>query len=211
MPLRLKPSLPALGVASLLAAGTNAYGQVVFTSVNGGSGTLIATNTTLSVSLPVGFSTPVLTLLASSGSGEGGYLKFLGNGGSNQPVGATNKASLLAASTIINGASVFASSTAYIWAGFATTDWGAFNATGTQRGYVGFKFMSNLGSQPTLYGWLDIEINRGPSPTIKLFGYAYEGTPGVPITTPIPEPSAAALVLGAASLLALRQRRRKAA
>ncbi len=209
LPSRLKPSLPALGVASLLAAGTSAYGQVTFTSVNGGLGQVLTGDQSYQFVLNSGSHTD-LTIYHSTG--EGGYLSagftpydytltgsILGGGGFVAKLGS--------GITLNSGTTFDYSGTKALWGqSSVTSDW----ASGATRGYVGFEF-GDSGNH--YYGWVDLSIDRAVQGNVTIYGYAVNLTPGGAITTPtaIPEPAPAALVIGATALLALRQRRRKAA
>ena len=79
------------------------------------------------------------------------------------------------------------------------------------QGYFGFEFKRG-GS--TFFGWAQLATFTYDSVAeVELIDYAYDNTPGTPITTdakasPTPEPSAIALfALGAAGICALRRRR----
>jgi hypothetical protein len=73
-------------------------------------------------------------------------------------------------------------------------------------GFAGLRF--DLGGTGSFnYGWARIDYNDDAN-TMTLLDFAYETTPNVGITTPIPEPHSLALAaLGAAGICALRQRR----
>ena len=212
LPSRLKPTLPALGVASLLAAGTNAYGQIVYPG---------AINTFISAGSSVSFNinaAAVNDFSLFSGGGEGGYLKFGSTG--YFAAGLLNGANL---AKVTGGASIGSGSSTWdsvglnkiIFESYTVDDWGPGGGSlnGDSSGYVAFRFSANSGGA-LLYGWMQLTIHATGStgqPTANVLGYAYEASGGSILAGAIPEPSAAALVIGAASLLALRQRRRKAA
>jgi hypothetical protein len=205
-PFRISAVLPALGVASLLAAGTNAYGAVIFTPLNGTSGTTIPLDSVLPIDLNGGGTD--IALMHTTG--EGGYLIFQGaflSGNPTSPIVSNGNVALIGANqTLGSGNSFGTPGYTTIWGAASLGDWGGMS--GTIRGYVGCQVMVSV---TPYYGWLDLGIDRSNGGSTTLFGYAYESTGGASITTPaaIPEPSAAALVAGAAALLALRQRRRK--
>jgi hypothetical protein len=220
LPSRLKPSLPALGVASLIAAGTNAYGQIVYTQVNGGSGATVQNGSTINLNVDNDSFDPDVSVSATGV--EGGHVYF-NSSAFGLPVvspgaGEGTYVALLTAGALINdsgggGGTYFGTSnfTSLIWGSTGIgTDWGSASANTPISGYIGFTFVQ---SSFIRYGWLDVSVGRTPSgmPSITVFGYAYESTGNSIVAGAIPEPSAAALVLGAGALLALRQRRRKAA
>jgi hypothetical protein len=212
LPSRLKPALPALGVATLLAAGSDAYAQIVYSgALNGGSGISIAANTLYGIDVD-GIGGVDLTLKAVGFGGEGGYLQLLASGSGLGVASGGYVAKLSGADTISSG-STFLTGNTFIWgSSILSTPWGPSSQFTTDlRGYIGFEFTPG----GTNYGWLDIGITTadgGTPPTMKLYGYAYESSAGAAITAgAIPEPAPAALVIGAAALLAFRQRRRKAA
>lgn len=79
------------------------------------------------------------------------------------------------------------------------------------EGYFGFEFKRGAS---TFFGWAELAAFTNENVAeIDLISYAYDNTPGTPITTgaqasPTPEPSAIALfALGAAGICALRRRR----
>lgn len=211
LPFRIGPALPALGIASLLAAGTNAYGQIVY------SGTL---NTTVTNTF-TNFNVDGLTLndirLTSTTFNEGGYIKFGGVGyGAGTILDGSDVARLSFGATIDNTAAWSGGGDYRVWKAENSSAWGVGNEVGAITGYVGFRFTPVSGGQ-LKYGWAQLTVNAtglsGGVATVTLVDYAYEdsGTAIQAGVTAIPEPSAVALVMGAASLLALRKRRRQAA
>jgi len=70
LPSRLKPALPALGVASLLAAGTNAYGTIVY---SGAINTFVSAGGTVNFNIDAA---GINDFSLTSGGGEGGYLRL---------------------------------------------------------------------------------------------------------------------------------------
>lgn len=211
LPSRLKPSLPALGVASLLAAGTNAYGQIIYTNLGAG---VVVSSSSFSPNVD-GIGGADFTLTNNHPTGEGATLRFF----SSNIVGAGEGSyafKLTAGTTIGSGFNSFNSYPNRVFGDtYGSSLWGTFGTTGPIRGYVGFKFFN---STFTYFGWIDLEIvgGVGGNASATVFGYAYEsglsGIMGNPIQAgAIPEPAPVALVIGAAALLAFRQRRRKAA
>ena len=111
----------------------------------------------------------------------------------------------LAPGTLINGSSTFFAGTG----GVQTVD----IADGT-TGTIGFKFnpastdgfTPGANGTPTNFGWFRLSVDTVGGG--KIVDWAYESTPGVGITTPVPEPSAlGCLALGAMGLAAMRRRR----
>jgi hypothetical protein len=79
------------------------------------------------------------------------------------------------------------------------------------EGYFGFEFTRGAS---TFFGWAKLAtFTYDNEAKIELISYAYDNTPGTPITTgaqasPAPEPSTIALfALGAAGICAVRRRR----
>ncbi|MBN2704353.1 MAG: hypothetical protein JXR23_09095 [Pontiellaceae bacterium] len=85
-------------------------------------------------------------------------------------------------------------------------DTGKYGEFYESHGYIGLEFESEDG---THYGWLEIE-GRTHSSSIRIYGWAYESTPGANIFTgAIPEPSSALLALiGGMSVWFLRRQHR---
>jgi hypothetical protein len=95
---------------------------------------------------------------------------------------------------------------------FSGNDYGEFLPPNS-RGFVGFQFLD--GANNTVYGYLELQVNRSPSagsPGIQFLSAAYETTPLTAIeagATAVPEPGTLAmLAFGAAALLGAEYRRR---
>jgi hypothetical protein len=80
---------------------------------------------------------------------------------------------------------------------------GAFQG---QRGYVGLEFELDDGIH---YGYMDLQVFSAPAPGGRLYGWAWETQPGVPILTgAIPEPSTSVcFLLGGMVWAGLRSRK----
>jgi hypothetical protein len=135
-----------------------------------------------------------------------------GGGLTNQPSYAMTTVTLngtssanLAPGTLIDGSSSLMGSTG----GIQNID-----IPNNTTGIIGFKFnpASTDGftpapnGTPTNYGWFRMEVNTTTGG--KIVDWAYESTPGVGITAPVPEPSAlGCLALGAIGLTTMRRRK----
>ncbi len=211
LPARFPATLPALGVASLVAGASQAYGQIVYTPVNGGAGQTLN---------DLGF----LSLNFDGTSLDEGVLSFSTNETAGQVLFASEGTSLVAAAGSEGGTVILRIPDGSL---IETTDFTStqntllgdhvgtgFAGTGTIRGFVGVRFNLN-GGPNTFFGWVDLQLNRSGTTqidNITVFGYAYESTANTAIAAgAIPEPgSAAAIVGGAVALLALRRRRKSA-
>jgi hypothetical protein len=213
LPFRMGPALPALGIASLLAAGTSAYGAIVYSGVLNSELTSGANDFNLNADSYNDISLEVY-------SAEGGYLDFrpISFYGSSGLLAGSAMAKLSGGATIGSGAVTWGgnNASALVFSTYSATNWAAESAVGTFDGYVGFKFRPNSVS-PFNYAWLQLSVTAtglGNPPSFTLVDWAYENS-GAAIqagnTGAIPEPSAVALVMGAASLLAVRRRRRQTA
>jgi len=218
--LAAKSALPlAAGAAAFLSAST-LHAEVVSaqptTDNVASSGTpLFIDFDTLSVSSS-NFSGYDATLIASD-DGDGNISSFVAYSVSaSVVVGGYTFARKLDAGTLVNASLGFdGSNLAYFsrFTGDHSPDW-----QGATTGYIGLKTLDiSTADQASHYGWLKISINADAS-TITLLAFGYNKTPNAGLLTgqtsgeaptPVPEPatSAALLALGAAGLVAYRQRK----
>ncbi len=211
LPARFPAALPALGAASLIAGATEAYGQIVYTPVNGGTGTVLNESGSLSLNFD-GASLDEGTLSYNANEGSG-VIQFGSEGTSLVAAAGSEGGTVIL--RIPDGSLINASDFTSTQNSLLGDDVGTgFAGTGTVRGFVGVRFNLN-GGPNTFFGWVDLQLNRSGATlidSVTVFGYAYQSTADAGINAgAIPEPgSAAAIVGGAAAVLALRRRKKSA-